>query len=433
MTDDDTFGLSFDLKFYVEHFRAGRGTAEFVNMSSVRKLTGPLDVEVFVEACRAVIKRQELMRAIVVPPVDGGESHLKILPEDALAVEVIDLTKIDEAEALARAKSIASERTWTPYAFDNTLLYRVFVIRLPGDETVAGIAAHHFLADAISFAIIWRDIAEAYRRIRAHEPPVPPLKFGYRDFVAERIAWDKDWRSSKHAGFWLKYMEAFKPEAQQAAAPEGPATETRPAIAFSAEERTALVQLARRERVTFFTVLLALFTGAIAKHAGGRNPPITAIVDQRTRGEYLDIVGFFVNPIPVPTDVSDDPSFRTLLQRAKRTCIDLMENPWIPAEVSTHIYKNRIAFHILDYVDTAMYTVKFEGITVAPFELEPPPTSGMTANTFVFMNTAEALTGDAVSQFTHLWGHHAALLNSMKEFAAEALKDPDGKVSALMN
>jgi hypothetical protein len=429
----DTWPLTFDLDFYLGHFGAGRGTAEFVNMTAVNTLTGPIDVDAFVASCKAVIRRQETIRAIAVPPNDGQAGQIRVLPEDAVDVEVVDYSDLSEVEAHARANRLASERGWATFQFYEGVLFRFFLIILPRDTYVAGVACHHYLADAISLAIIWRDIADNYRRLRAYEPLLPPPKRTYKDFILERREWDEGWRATKNAAHWERVLEQLGPDSGHKTAPNPNAPAVRPSLDFSAE-RTALTQFARKERVTFFTLMLALFAGTLIKHTPGEKMAIAVLTDQRIREEYLDLCGFFAGVVPVFLQANDDPSFRTLLQRARSATLEIMENPWAPADVAAHIYKNRISLHILDYVDLQKFAVRFaDDITVARFELEPPPTQGMTANAFVFAQTPDGMTGAAVGQFTEHWAHYADVLSNMKKLIDGALKDPDAKISTLLN
>ena len=84
-------------------------------------------------------------------------------------------------------------------------------------------------------------------------------------------------------------------------------------------------------------VLLAAFKTLLHRHTQQRDILIGSPMTGRTRVETEDVIGFFVNTLPLRTRVSGDQSFRELLARMRETVLgacshqDLPSKSWWPS------------------------------------------------------------------------------------------------------
>jgi len=94
----------------------------------------------------------------------------------------------------------------------------------------------------------------------------------------------------------------------------------------------SLSTLARTEGVTLFTILLAGFQALLARQSGSRDIVVGTDVANRNRIETERLVGFFVNLLPLRTNLSGNPSFRELLSRARETAFGAYAHQDMPFE-----------------------------------------------------------------------------------------------------
>ena len=64
----------------------------------------------------------------------------------------------------------------------------------------------------------------------------------------------------------------------------------------------------------------------LARYTGRQDIPIACPATHRTRPELDPIIGFFVNTLALRFDISGNPSFRELLQRARANVTDAARN-----------------------------------------------------------------------------------------------------------
>ena len=79
----------------------------------------------------------------------------------------------------------------------------------------------------------------------------------------------------------------------------------------------SLHALSRRQHVTPFVTLLAAFTTLLHRYAQQDDVVVGTPVAGRTRVETEGVIGPFVNTLALRSDLSGDPSFRTLLKRVR--------------------------------------------------------------------------------------------------------------------
>jgi len=102
-----------------------------------------------------------------------------------------------------------------------------------------------------------------------------------------------------------------------------------PALANSLEE------FARRERVTRFVLLLAAWKVLVFQHTGVADIVLGAPVANRGHQELEEVVGCFINTLPLRTDLSGAQTFRDVLRRVADTCTGAYEHQELPYEQMT--------------------------------------------------------------------------------------------------
>jgi non-ribosomal peptide synthetase component F len=90
---------------------------------------------------------------------------------------------------------------------------------------------------------------------------------------------------------------------------------------LSEEVSAALKELSRREGVTTFMLLLAAFQVLLMRYSGQEDVVVGTALANRTRRELEGLIGFFINMLPIRTDLGGDPGFSELLKRVREICL----------------------------------------------------------------------------------------------------------------
>jgi non-ribosomal peptide synthetase component F len=73
-------------------------------------------------------------------------------------------------------------------------------------------------------------------------------------------------------------------------------------------------------------VTLAAFQALLSRYTGTGDIVVGTPVAGRTRTELEDLIGFFVNTLPLRADLSTDPSFAELVEQVRNTTLDGAEH-----------------------------------------------------------------------------------------------------------
>ena len=96
-------------------------------------------------------------------------------------------------------------------------------------------------------------------------------------------------------------------------------------------ELDASARLARARGATLYMTLLAAFQTLLYRYTGDvEEVSVGSTLAGRSRSEFADVVGYFVNPVVLRTSFSGDPTFEELLERVRRTVLAAFEHQDYP-------------------------------------------------------------------------------------------------------
>ncbi len=349
-------------------------------LPAILRVRGRLDVAAFRRACDEVMRRHEVLRAVF-PEIDG-QPRLVVRPEVPAALEVHDLTDGTETQVRARGESFFSR----PFRLAEGPLLRLELLRLRGDEAVALLSMHHIVSDQWSMGVLLREVLTLYAAFAEdRDSPLPALCVQYPDFARwQQEALD---REAERAGldYWTRQLDGAPAElALSLARPRPPEKSYRGAVQ-ALEIAPAVVRqlraLGRGEGATLFMVLAGAFQVLLSRLSGAEDVVIGTPVANRRLPELEPLIGLFVNTLALRTDLSGDPSFRELLQRVSRVCLDAYEHQDVPFErlVEALNPERSLARTPIFQVGFGLQNVPFPAWTGGGLHVEPLPADAGTA------------------------------------------------------
>src|SRR5262249_35818419 len=104
-------------------------------------------------------------------------------------------------------------------------------------------------------------------------------------------------------------------------------------VALLLELTKEIKVLCRREGVTLFMMLLAAFKVLLYRYSGQEDIIVGTAIANRNSIELENLIGFFVNTLPLRTDLSGDPTFRELLARVREVALGAYAHQEMPFEM----------------------------------------------------------------------------------------------------
>ncbi|HYO12189.1 MAG TPA: non-ribosomal peptide synthase/polyketide synthase [Thermoanaerobaculia bacterium] len=299
------------------------------------RLRGPLRPEILERALEEIVRRHEALRTVFCEREKGPVQV--VLPPPALLLPVVDLGGLPEAAWEAEALRTFEREARRPFDLAAGPLVRAHLIRLGGEHHLLGIVLHHVISDAWSLGIMLRELGALYRAFVAGGPsPLPELPVQYPDFAA----WQRRWLSGEMLAREVEHWRSALDGAPEAL--ELPTDRPRPVAPTHAGARrpftlpadlaSGLRSLGRREGWTPFMILLAAFHSLLARLSGQRDVVVGSPIANRNRMEIEGLIGFFTNTLALRLDLSGDPCFHDLVNRARAVTLEAHAHQDLPFE-----------------------------------------------------------------------------------------------------
>jgi amino acid adenylation domain-containing protein len=303
------------------------------------RLEGDLHVAALERALDEIVRRHEVLRTTFSSA--SGRPFQVINRHEPLHLPLVDLRGEQEEGREREARRLATAEAQRPFDLARGPLLRAGLLRLDEDDHVLLVTMHHIVSDGWSLGVLSREVTALYEAYTQGRPsPLAELPIQYADFAV----WQREWLRGEALEAELEYWKGqlgdrpqateLPPTGRGASAPgsEGAAH----LFALPAELTDSLQALSRREGVTLFMTLLAGFQVLLHRHTGQTDIVVGTDIANRNRGETEKLIGFFVNQVVLRADLSDDPTVRQLLGRARAAALGAYAHQDLPFEKLVH-------------------------------------------------------------------------------------------------
>ncbi|HLP47043.1 MAG TPA: SDR family NAD(P)-dependent oxidoreductase [Candidatus Kapabacteria bacterium] len=286
------------------------------------ELIGIIDKNKLADVFMKVIRRHESLRTSF-HQIDG-EPVQKI--QDNVEFEITYEEAHDAFEVNEKIK-----RFITPFDLSVAPLMRAILIKLNENDHVLMIDIHHIICDWQSMTIFIQDFSSFYL---GKEPP--PLKIQYKDYSEWQNYEIQREAIKKQEGYWLNRFKNEPPMLNL------PADYPRGALHDFEGERIGFVidsvltdkiaKILPGTGTTLFMVLLAAYTTLLFIYTGEEDIVVGVPTAGRNHHELGNILGMFVNMLPMRNNPRSGKTFRQFLEEVKENSILDFENQDFPFE-----------------------------------------------------------------------------------------------------
>jgi amino acid adenylation domain-containing protein/non-ribosomal peptide synthase protein (TIGR01720 family) len=296
------------------------------------RLRGELDLLALQRSFDALIARHESLRTCFVE--EQGQTLQVIQAEAALDLQMQDVGNVEDAALQA----LVAEETRQLFNLQQGPLLRVKLLRLAADDHALIITLHHIVCDGWSMNIMVDELVALYAaHSQGRTAGLPALAVQYADYAV----WQRQWMDAGERERQLNYWTAQLGDGDQPLL-ELPTDRPRPAeqsyrgarqdVPLNGELAAGLKDLAQRENVTLFAVLLASFQTVLHRYSGQAEIRVGVPVANRNRVETEGLIGFFVNTQVLKAEFDSQQTFRSLLQQVKNTVLGAQAHQDLPFE-----------------------------------------------------------------------------------------------------
>ncbi|CBL45096.1 Non-ribosomal peptide synthetase modules and related proteins [gamma proteobacterium HdN1] len=318
--------------WFLDQFESGEGST--YNISAALRLTGELDVEALRMAFEEIVNRHEALRTTFVADDGQGRQVIGALQRwELLTISLEPLSVAEQEEVIARRFRGDSQ---TAFDLINGPLLRTRLIRLARDRHVLIVTMHHIVSDGWSMGVLIREVATLYSAFRSDQTsPLAPLKIQYADYAQWQREWLAGERLDRQLSYWRTRLEGVPILELPTDFPRSPVlTHEGASVLFEIDAVTtqAVLELSRKQGVTLFMALLSAMQVLLYRYSGQNDICVGTPIAGRTRPELEELIGCFVNTLAIRSDLSEQPSFSSLLKQVQQNLTGAYDHQDIPFE-----------------------------------------------------------------------------------------------------
>jgi len=361
----------------------GGGSQQY-NMPGRYLVQGEFNLNAFKKAVHGLIQRHEVLRTHFA--TINGEPQQVILNQFTLPLLEHDLSSLSDNDKFATMQQFITEEATQPFDLTRDLMLRVRVLTMSANCHLVLYTLHHIASDGWSMGIFQKELSALYRACCAEQPsPLAPLPIQYADYAL----WQRDWlqgeRLNNEIHYWRKQLSGA-PQVHSL-----PLDNLRPAQqTFVGQRYRQTLDAGLSARIhaacestgtTLFMFMQTAYSVILSRFSenteSGDDIVIGTPIAGRTHQNMEGLIGFFVNSLVLRSDVSGNPSFKTLLQRNKQMILDAYTHQHVPFEMLVEELKPErdLAYNPLFQVLMAVHNTEQGNLSLETHTADAPSTA----------------------------------------------------------
>ncbi len=283
------------------------------NMPNVVELNGKVNLEKLELAFNKLVNCHE-----------GLRSRFELVEDTPVQVVEQDISFAIEHFDTADIEAIM-DRFIRPFELQNAPLLRAGIAQIDANRYYLMIDVHHIVSDGGSQVLLTRDLLALYNGIN-----LPELRIQYKDFAEWQQTEEKQKTISAQKEFWLNRFST-RPETI-----ELPYDHGRPAMMsnegdkvdfqLSEVQSAMLKSIADKHNMTMYMLTQSVYALFLSKLSGQDDIVIGTPISGRSHQDLQQIIGMFVNTLPLRFAVDQNASFLDFLRDSKEEIIEAFNN-----------------------------------------------------------------------------------------------------------
>ncbi|WP_103349349.1 non-ribosomal peptide synthetase [Amycolatopsis sp. CA-128772] len=282
-------------------------------MADYLDITGPLDVDVFRAALRALADEAECFRARFVEV--EGEPRQLIEPLTELPIRYPDVTAAADPEAAALEWMHEDMRH--PFSLEDFPLFRGALIKVGAQRHFWYLTTHHLIGDGFSAAICHRRLGELYNALLKGEDPGRSALPPFRLLLDADLAYQDSPHRLRDKAFWSRHFGTTPDLVSLSGKEPAPARGfLRRTMTLPAETAKAVREAAAGAKVTLPTFFIAAMAAYTQRLSGIKDLLLTVPVAARAGVRSRATPGMVANYLPLRMVVEPQTTVAELLTQA---------------------------------------------------------------------------------------------------------------------
>ena len=225
--------------------------------------------------------------------------------------EIIPETKIDQIFKTFN----------TPFNLSKAPLLKVKLVKLENNKAFLMIAMHHIISDGTSLSILAQELSKFY-----NDESVDILKIEYKDYSFWENKKINSGELKNSETYWINQFKNDIPVLNMPTNRERPLVQSfegdKINYILNKEITKKLFSTAHELGVTPYMLLLSVYYILLCKYTSQEDIVVGTPIINRNSIEFYNIIGMFVNSLPLKANIDNNLSFVEFLNQIKAICLD---------------------------------------------------------------------------------------------------------------
>ncbi len=312
--------------WFLQRLRPAGGTN---NLAYAARIEHALDEAAYERAVYRLVERHPVMRTIF-PEVNGEPLQRVFAIPQPSCFKLIDATEMSPGELKRQLSAAVFQRI----DLDEAPPHRTLLFRLGEQRYIHLLLMHHILADMWSVAIYTHELGTLYRAEKLGEPDgLKPARSSYEEHIRQQEAMLAGARGAELWDYWREELAGELPVLGLIPDRPRPAVVTYRGAAESVRLDHRLTErleaMAKERGIDPMALCLAVFQVLLHRHTG-HDEILTGTPKACRSRRMAKVMGYFVNPVVVRTDLGGNPRFEDFVVSVAARVRGAMEHGEFP-------------------------------------------------------------------------------------------------------
>lgn len=296
-------------------------TGASYNIPLAIQIKGKIDKDKFESIFKNLILRHEALRTSF--DIVDGEPVQIINKEVEFKIDYIETTE-------EKLKEVLNNQI-KPFDLKKAPLFRVSLVKFEADRYILFYDLHHIISDGISQLILLNE----FKMLNRNEK-LPKLEVQYKDYSAWHNSLMETAMLKKQEQYWEKKFSGVIPVLNMPLDFKRPENQAFAGntidFVISSESINKVKALAQEKGTTLNSVLMSAYALLLSKYSNQRDIVVGSLVAGRMHKSLENVIGMFVNFVPVRFEVNYENDFEQYFRAASDAILETYENQDYPFE-----------------------------------------------------------------------------------------------------
>lgn len=301
---------------------------QFPNITMAGKVLSDIDIPALKKTFQLIINRHPSLRTRYV--MNSNTPEQQIRTEQEINIALVDASEWDGATLKKQMDRVAS----FPFNLEKDPLMKATIFLVEPGEHILLLTFHHIAVDLWSLALIFEEIRTIYPVLKSKKQIKQPSPGRYLRFIQWQEGFIKGPEGKNQLDYWKRILQKKFESLELSGSVKTGTSGLSPCSAEFFKWGSGLsgqvLKFAKDQKTTPHIILLSAFFILLSYYSGKKTFFIKSLGSGRTKREFENTIGLFVNPFLLPADLTKNPDFHRMVLQTKNTVLRALDHQDYP-------------------------------------------------------------------------------------------------------